>query len=51
MQLPFTRNFIIAAALIFLAVPLSLMGVTILALPMGIIGGIIFIREMFGQIF
>lgn len=45
-QDPITWQFLLAFGLIVLAIPLSLGGVLIFALPMGIVGGLLLIKEM-----
>jgi hypothetical protein len=49
MKSALSQQFIVAFALIVLAIPLSMMGAVILALPMGLVGGFFLLKEMINK--
>lgn len=50
MEAPFTKQFLIAFVMIVIAIPFSMMGAVIVALPLGLVGGFMLIKEMINQL-
>jgi hypothetical protein len=51
MKAPLSHQFIVAFAAVILAAVLGVIGITFLALPIGLIAGFVLIREMVKQYF